>query len=478
MDCNKDLIENKNNKVIRNILKVAGSNIFKLLSGVLVGFLIPKILGVTEYGHYKTFTLYATYVGLFHFGIIDGIYLKYGGYSFEELDKSNFRFYSRFFILLEAIIMIFIFCFSFIFLKGTLLFTFLCLSIYLFFMNLTSYYQIISQITGRFNELSFRNIIQSILTIISVIILYVIYNFGGISISYKVYTVISILIIALLSFWYMYTYKSITFGNAEKTHKKREILYFMRTGFPLTIANLSSSLIINLDRQFVNILFDTDKYAIYAFAYSLLSLVTTATSAISVVIYTTLKRTKDHSLKENYNKLVSIILGIVFCMILTYYPLCFIVDHFLDKYHDSLIIFRIIFPGLAVSSVITIIMHNYYKVLNKSFNFFVKSLIILGISFIANILAYLLFKSTISISISSIFVIVIWYFFVERLFIKHYKIKCLKNTLYLIISIIAFYIVTSINNYYIGFCVHILTYLIITLFFYSKSILSYTKKVL
>ena len=67
----------KRNKFIQNFIVVLISNGLTILSGILVGFIIPKIMGVTDYGYYKTFTLYSSYIGLFHFGFIDGIYLYF-----------------------------------------------------------------------------------------------------------------------------------------------------------------------------------------------------------------------------------------------------------------------------------------------------------------------------------------------------------------------------------------------------------------
>ena len=75
----------------RNIIKVGISNLFTILSGIIVGFVIPKIMGLEDYGYYKTFTLYVSYVGLFHLGFIDGIYLKYGGVSYDDFDKCQFQ---------------------------------------------------------------------------------------------------------------------------------------------------------------------------------------------------------------------------------------------------------------------------------------------------------------------------------------------------------------------------------------------------
>ena len=64
--------------LLKNIIAVAFSNCTNIIAGVVVGFIIPKILSMDDYGYYKTFTLYTTYIGLFNLGLADGIVLKYG----------------------------------------------------------------------------------------------------------------------------------------------------------------------------------------------------------------------------------------------------------------------------------------------------------------------------------------------------------------------------------------------------------------
>ena len=136
-------------KTAKNIIKVSLSNMIKLLAGVLVSFLLPRIIGVTDYGYYKTFTLYATYIGLLHFGFADGIYLKFGGKNYDELDRQSFRMYSFFLICLELFITLILTGISFFALKGDARFIILCLGVYAFSSNVANYYQIISQITNK-----------------------------------------------------------------------------------------------------------------------------------------------------------------------------------------------------------------------------------------------------------------------------------------------------------------------------------------
>lgn len=89
--------------IASSILRVGLANALKVLCGVLVGFALPRLLSVDGYGYVRTCTLYATYVGLFSTGIIDGIALRFGGTPLEQLDQSSMRRYGRTFLLLEVL---------------------------------------------------------------------------------------------------------------------------------------------------------------------------------------------------------------------------------------------------------------------------------------------------------------------------------------------------------------------------------------
>lgn len=458
-------------RTIKDILKVSLSNVLKLLAGVLVGFLLPKIIGVTDYGYFKTFTLYSSYIGLLHFGFADGIYLLYGGKNYEELERSSFRLFTFFLILLELIIAVAGGFVALLLLEGELKFLFICLAFYLLSANITNYYQIISQVTSRFNELSLRTVIQSILTCIAVVALWITYKLDGNLLSYRIYTIIFVAISIILTLWYIYTYRDITFGKKQPYSEGKKTLFsFFKIGFPLLFANLCSTFILTIDRQFVNILFETDTYAVYAFAYNMLALITTALAAISTVLYPTLKRTNKETLKNNYVFLIRMILIMVFACLSVYFPLKWFVPWFLPKYIDSLPIFRIILPGLAVSSAISIVMHNYYKTEGKELMFFVKSIIILVLSGIANLVAYSIFKTTLSISIASIIVMVVWYAIIEEYFIREYKIKWIKNFAYMVLMSAGFYFITMWNNWWVTLLIYIGFFVVVTCLFYWNDI--------
>ena len=465
--------------VFKNIIKVSLSNIAKLASGVCIAFILPKIVGITDYGFYKTFTLYATYVSLFALGFVDGIYLAYGGIDYEKLDKRKLSFYSRLYLYFQLLFSVIGVLIASFIIQGELRFIFLCVSVYLLANNITGYYQIVSQITGRFNELSLRNVIQSVSLSVSLLSIWGISRLLSINLSYRIFVIIYVFVGLILAAWYLFTYREITFSKTDSSECRiSDFFGFVKLGLPLMVANLCSTLILSLDRQFVNIFFDTNTYAIYAFAYNMLSLITTAMAAISTVLYPMMKKSSLDHLQSRYSRFIEFILVLSFGCVSVFFLLWGFVDWFLPKYSESIKIFRIIIPGIAISSSITIVMHNYYKTIGKNFEFFIKCVVVLFISICANLIAFFLFKTTESISIASIIVMLFWYFLMDEYFVRTFKADTLKNTIYLFIMIISFYSTIYISSFAVGLFVYLLSYCAITLSLFGKDISNAVKKYL
>lgn len=82
-----------NNKVItfvKNFSYTFSSNILTMIVSALVILIVPKLIGVQEYGYWQLYMFYSFYVGFLHFGWNDGIYLRYGGQDYKDLNKRYF----------------------------------------------------------------------------------------------------------------------------------------------------------------------------------------------------------------------------------------------------------------------------------------------------------------------------------------------------------------------------------------------------
>lgn len=461
----------KNNNLKKSVIRIAFSNIITILSGILVGFIIPKIMGPNNYGIYKIYSLYLTYIGLFNIGFVEGIYIKYGGIDYKDLNKEKFRMYTKFLFFIQIVFTILLFFISFLFFKNTYTIIFMLLALSIITKIMTSYFQFVSQLSSRFNELAFRNIINALLTIMSVVVLFALWKLNVYeTLYYYIYIFVLIFIQFILAFWYVLTYKDIVFGKSASIKENyKELIELIKLGLPLLIANIVGTLILSMDRQFVSVLFDNSTYGIYSFAYNIIGLITTAISAISTVLYPSLKKKEKSKILDSYYKLSKYIMIILFGSMSGYYLLIPFINWFLVEYAYSISILRIIFPILIFQSLVTIVIHNYFKAFEKTKLIFYQSIFILIVSFLLNLFSYLIFKTVESISIASIITVFIWYMISEYSLLKTEKNKNIKNNIYLVLMLLN-YSINLFDVFYLELIRYLLFYFFITFLFYFNDI--------
>ncbi len=463
---------NSNHKFTKNVVLITFTNFVRFLANIAVTLIIPIVFGKTDYGNYKTYTLYLSYLVIFNFGFIEGIYLKYGGQDYESLDKNKFRTYTKYLFIIEFFVTIIALILTAAIFKGDNRIVFLYLSLNILSIQFTTYFQRISQITSRFSKQGIFDLLYSILILVIVAITY----FLKIS-SFKPYLFMVTIMNYLLLIWYIINYKDIIVGKSSGLkNEKNEIIKLMSLGIPLMIANFSSEFILNMDKQVVNIFFSKDDYAVYAFAYNFLNVINVLIQAISLVLYPFLKKMNPENLKNNYADSLSLMMIIVYFSLASYFPIEIIVRVFLTDYIESLSILKIIFPISVFTSCITVIKHNYYKALDKNNVYVIKTIIMLIISLLLNILFYFIFKNMSSISVASILAMIIWYIDTEIYFIKHYKVHYVKNISYLLLMLgIYFLCVFLIKNIYISFAIYLFLTLLFSLIFFHNLIISTLK---
>ena len=456
--------------IIRSIMMVMTSKGLTLISRGVGAFFVPLVLSLEGYGYFKTFMLYSAYVGIFHLGIIDGIVLKYGGVDYDDLERLKFRSYFSWYLLLQLFFSSLLITLGLFVLHDESRNVFMLLGINLTFLNIIAFFWQISQITQRFKELSLRNVVISASNMALIIILFLIWK-QGFTIDYKLYIVAVILINILLAAWYINTYRDLVFGKALQLRQTfSDIRSLITNGISLLLANFCTTLILALDQQFVNLLFSTSVYAVYAFAYSILTLITVATSSISMVLYPVLKRSNPIELEQKYKVFITIILTFVCGGLIAFFPICALIHRFLPKYTDTIVILRIVFPGAAISAAVTVIMHNYYKVFGKTAAYLKKCVVILLFSGAANFFVYQVFGTPSSLSIASIITMLLWYLYVEQYFVVKHNYSRWKNISYLLITISVFYLSSMMQSILLGFLVYCGLFTGLTIFMHGKQL--------
>ena len=128
----------------KDLFKVFSSNFIKLIIGIITGFLVPGFLSLDQYAYFKTFTLYIGYVGILHFGFLDGIYIKYGGKYIDKVDKEELKGEHNFLIIFQLVISIITGSMGFI-IKDMLLIVF---SVSILPINMQNFFKFLYQALG------------------------------------------------------------------------------------------------------------------------------------------------------------------------------------------------------------------------------------------------------------------------------------------------------------------------------------------
>lgn len=394
----------------RNLVWVVFSRVISLLSSVAVGLLLPKMFSVFDYGYFKVFTLYAVYMSLLHFGFVDGILLKLAGKEYSELDFEKMRTFTRFFIVFEILVSLPIILGGLIFAKGEYLFIIIMMALNMVFVNVTTYYQFISQATQRFREYSSKNLIAALVKLLFVMGLFVIYFLDVSEISYRAYLIGLNILDLSMAVWYVVIYRSITFGKGTAlSDTRKDIWSIFKIGFVLTAAYQVSHLVLALDRQFVNILFPVETFAVYSFSYNIITMISTVISSLSIVLLPMLKRSNVEYAIGCYKKSTSTVTLLMSCALISYFPLVWFIEWFLPSYAASLKYIAILLPALIFTSVITVVMFTIEKVLDRSSAFLKSGCVMLVLGFLANMGAYLIWKSPTAISYASLIVMAVWF---------------------------------------------------------------------
>ena len=462
----------KKNFAAGNVARVASSRLVSIASGVVTGFLIPKILGVEDYGFFKIYTLYIVYTALLHFGFIDGILLKFAGRKYDELDREKFRTYTRFFTVFQLLIG-FALSFASVFVSDRdYSFIVLMLGINMILVNITAYYQFISQATERFKEYSARSFILSILKFLLAIGLVAVNLVFEMEISYKLYVVSLNVIDFALLIWYVVTYRDITFGKAFAFSKvKGEIFELFKIGITLTIAYQISHFVLAFDRQLVSMLFPTEVYGQYSFAYNIVTLIATITSSLSLVLFPMLKRVTEDKASQYYRRLLESVVLILAASLVCYYPFSLFVEWFLPEYAESLVYLKMVLPILTFSSSISVVMFTFCKLFDRNIRFFIDGCITLLITLVLSGGAYLVWQSPLVISAGSLLAVAIWFAIESQHLKKIVGSGAWSELLYLSVLAVGFIANTFfISSFWLSFAVHVLFFLALTYVFYRKKI--------
>lgn len=447
-------------ELLKNMSYTLTSNFITLAVSTILVLVVPKFIGVEEYGYWQLYIFYATYVGVLTFGWADGIYLRYGGIDYNELDKKLFHSQLLMAFLLQLLIFCVIFFYTILISDVNKIFIFRALAVCLVLFNMRGFILYILQDTNRIREYAFVNSAGRIIYFILVI--------AALLIDRKDYKLLIVadligrLISLLVGMFYI---KDIIF---EKTNtffwSFREAWTNISVGIKLMIANFAGMLIIGVVRYGIQWKWGVSIFGKVSLTLSISNFVMTFVSAVSLVLYPTLRRLGKDKTKSLYPDIRNIVIILLCLALIAYYPIAYVLPKWLPKYSDSLTYLAIIFPMFVYQGKFDLLINTFMK----TFRFERGLLKVNMLTVIFSVLCTLLNVFVIKLVPSTMFsiVLILWFqstlgelYLTNKLQIKIGKDIFLETIIILVFMISSWYL-----NLVQGFCLFIVLMLLVMLF--------------
>lgn len=411
---------------LKNLNHTVSANLILLMISLLLNLVFPKVIGLREYSYWQLYLFYTGYVGIFHLGWVDGIYLKIGGKSYEELDKNEMGSQFYFFFIMELVIGIFLFFGLYLFIsdfnKKIIL---LSTVVTMVAMNIKMFILLVLQSTNRIKDYAKLSVNDRYLYIV-LSMTYLI--FGGKNfIILILLDVISKIVIVL---WGISFVKD--FLLAKKLSLPSiycEILDNIKIGSKLMIGNIASLLIIGIFRILVERRWDIEVFGKLSFALTVSNMFMMFISATSVVLYPVLRRANQNKLSDLYINVRGLFVPFTLGLLIFFIPVQRILEWWLPEYGLSLFFLGILFPMVVFEGRNFLLVNTYVNTIRQEKIILIANIATLIMTILSAVVSIYVFDS-VNLTVISILVCIGFRCIVaELLLAKVLEIKLVKENL-------------------------------------------------
>ena len=232
-------------EILKNFTYVFFSQAISLLISLIMSFILPRLLNIEGFGYWQYFLLLISYVGFFHFGLIDGIYLRYSGRDYSLVNKQllNSQMWLLFFLQLVIVFSVIMYTLN---LNTDLNKKYIIIAAVLFLLlaNISSFFGIIFQSFNKLKVYAFATVLDKFIFIFSLIFLI----FSKIE-NFKYYIIFYIISRILGLIYSIYQGKGIIF--AKVISLKSAVVEFkenISVGVLVMLSNIFGILILGVGR--------------------------------------------------------------------------------------------------------------------------------------------------------------------------------------------------------------------------------------
>lgn len=446
----------KSKTIKKNILLSVFAQIISFIVSFLLNLIVPKHIDLISYANWQTYILYVGYVGILHFGLLDGLLLRYSHLDYDELNKPLIRSQFKVLLIFTSSLMLLTICFAAIFAEPSNKPIYYLVAVGMLIKNLYTYSSYSFQITNRIEKYVFLVISDRIIYGLFVTILLI----GGIN-NFWLYCVADLFSdligILICSFFNKGLYFGYSVGLSEAI---QETINNIKSGFLLLLANWSAVLLIGSGKMIIQLHWGQLVFGKVSFAFSLSNIFITMVTAISVVLFPSMKRMDLEELPLLYIRTRKLLVPLLLASMILYFPCIRIVQSYIPKYYESLHYLGLILPSILPLSVVSLLTNNYFKAYRKERDMLIINVLSVVIAIVLFSLMSYVFESLEMLLLAIVFVCVIRAYLSEKSIAKLLNFKINVSYVIELVVIISFVYLTFLNNITLGFAIYGIIFLL------------------
>lgn len=377
-------------RLVRNISYSVMANLVSLLVGVAVVLLVPKLVGVEEYGYFQLFLFFIGYVGFFHFGWADGIILRYAGERWERLNRPRFAGQTAFFLLFE-ISLWGLFCFASWICgeEGSRLYVLLSTGLCAVLVLANTFFRFILQATNRIRAFAFLTLLERLTYLLLVLIGLVLKER---SFHFYIATYIGAQSISLAVA--VFFCRDILQTRPERWQNIwRETRICLVVGSKLMVANIASMLILGVLRFGIERVWGVATFGKVSLLLSAISFLFIFVNAVSTVLLPSLRGETDDRLRELYFPLRCSLSWFLLLSFAFVWPVQEIAKWWLPAYADALNLLPLVLPVCLYECTVNLTTGTYLKVLRMEKDFLWGNSWALAVSLVLMLIFMVIWKN-------------------------------------------------------------------------------------
>lgn len=334
------------------------ANGIAFLVSTLITFIVPKFLNEESYAYVQLYIFYTSYVSYLHYGWVDGVRLRYGGAYYDRIDKPLFSAQIWSYILLQVVVSLAVICFV---LNGVteegkrtvMVAVGVCMLIRL--PRLMPQY--VLEMTNRIKECARITVLERVSFFVLAAVVVV---SGKASVETLLCCdLVGQILSAAYALWCcrdLLTTKPVGAKEAAKEAGEN-----IRAGIQLTIANISSLLIVGIVRQCIENRWGVETFGKVSLTISVSNFLMVFIRAVSQVMFPMLRRTEEREQMQIYTTMRAGIMVLLFGMLVLYCPLQVVLSLWLPQYAEGLKYMALLFPMCIFESKMSMLIETYMK---------------------------------------------------------------------------------------------------------------------